>query len=135
MTHIPKLSGKQTPPDENCLSTRTQTLDWLKPENRWCLKLHPDANQPKNCPQADHALFLEHWKTSHHPLQGGSYNLEGSSPLWPPLPGKAIKSTLFYFIQNSGSAFLFSTGEQRLSFGNKRTSNRRKKRKWIILKF
>ena len=26
-----------------------------------------------------------------------SYNLEGISPLWPLLPGKAIKVTLFYF--------------------------------------
>ena len=37
---------------------------------------------------------------------------------WPPLPGKAIKATLFYFTQNSVSVFLFSTDEQRLSFSN-----------------
>ena len=30
---------------------RTQILDWLKPEDWWCLKLHLDANQSENCPQ------------------------------------------------------------------------------------
>ena len=47
-----------------------------------------------------------------------SHGLEGIGPLWPPLPGKAIKATLFYFVQNSVSAFLFSISDQGLSFGN-----------------
>ena len=82
------------------------------------MKLHLDANQSENGPRADHALLLEHYKTPHYPLQGGPYSLEGISPLWPPVPGKAIKAALFYFTQNSVSEFLFGTGEQRPSFGN-----------------
>ena len=52
------------------------------------------------------------------PLQGESHSLEGVSPVWPLLPGKAIKATLFYFTQNSVSKFLllFGTDEQWLSF-------------------
>ena len=30
-------------------------------------------------------------KTSHRPLQGATHSFEGTSPLCPPLPGKAIK--------------------------------------------
>ena len=41
-----------------------------------------------------------------------------SSPLWPPVPGKGIKAALCYFTPNSLCVFLFSTGEQRPSFGN-----------------
>ena len=43
-------------------------------------------------------------------LQGGSQGLQGISPLWPPLPGKAIKATLFYCTLNSVSMFPFSPG-------------------------
>ena len=43
--------------------------------------------------------------------------LEGISPLRPPLPGKAIKATLFYFAQNSISPFLLGTDEP--SSGNR----------------
>ena len=49
-------------------------------------KLHHDTNQSENCPRAVHIMLLEHQK----PLQGGSHSLEGISPLWTPLPGKAI---------------------------------------------
>ena len=77
------------------------------------------ANQSKICPQADHTLLLEHYKTPYYPLQGGPLGLQGMSPLGPPLPGKAIKATLFYFTQNSISLFLFATGEQRPSLGNR----------------
>ena len=35
-------------------------------------------------------------------------SLQGSSPLWPPLPGKAIKAIFFSFTQNSVT-FLFGT--------------------------
>ena len=45
-----------------------------------------------------------------YPLQGGSPRLQG--PLWPPLPGKTIKATVYYFTQNS------VTSEHRLSFCN-----------------
>ena len=44
-------------------------------------------------------------------------SLEGINPLQPPLPGKAIKATLFYFAQNSISAFQWGTGEP--SSGNR----------------
>ena len=81
------------------------------------MKLHLDANQSENCPGTVHALFLEHYKTPHYPLQGGSHSLKSICPLWPPLPGKAIKA-LFYITQNSVSMFLCGTSEQRLSFGN-----------------
>ena len=56
--------------------------------------LTPDyltTNQSEECPQADHPLLLEHYKTPHYPLQGGTYSLEGISLLWPPLPGRAVK--------------------------------------------
>ena len=90
---------------------------------RRLVMLTPDyltTNQSEVCPLADHALLPEHYKTPHNPLQGGTHSSEGISPLWPPLPGKAIK--LFYFTQNSVSTFLFGTGEQKPSFGNKQTS-------------
>ena len=81
--------------------------------------LTPDyltANQSEERPRADHTLLLEHYKTPHYPLQGGTHSLEDVSPLWPPLSGKAIKATLFYLTPNSVSsllfAFLFGTGEE-----------------------
>ena len=49
------------------------------------------TNQSEECPRADHALLLEHYKIPHYPFQAGTHNLEGISPLWPRLPGKAIK--------------------------------------------
>ena len=47
-------------------------------------------HQSEQRPQADHVQLLQH-KTPQYPLPGGSYNLEGTSSLWLPLPGKAIK--------------------------------------------
>ena len=67
------------------------------------MKLHLDVNQSKNCPRADHIMLLEHYRTPHYPLQGGSQGLQGISPLWPSLPGKAIKATFFCFTQTSVS--------------------------------
>ena len=52
------------------------------------------TSQSEECPQADHALLLEHRETSHDALQGGTHSLEGVSPLWPSLPGKAMKLCL-----------------------------------------
>ena len=56
--------------------------------------------------------------TSHSLLQDGSHILEGISPVWRPLPGKAIKASLFYLTQNCVSTFLFITSAQRWSFSN-----------------
>ena len=39
-----------------------------------------------------------------HPLQAGSQGLQGISPLWPPLPGKAIKKTTLSSVQFSSVA-------------------------------
>ena len=53
-------------------------------------------NQSENRPRANHTLLLEHYKTPPHypPHQGESHSLKAISPLWPPLPGKAIKASL-----------------------------------------
>ena len=58
------------------------------------LKLYLNASQSQNCPGAGHALLRKHCESAPCPLQGGSHNVEGISPLWPPLSGKAIKATL-----------------------------------------
>ena len=62
-------------------------------------------------------LLLEHYKTPRYLLHE-SYDLQGISPLWPPVPGKGMKAVLFYFTPNSVCVFLFGTSEQRPSFGN-----------------
>ena len=49
------------------------------------------TNQSEKCPAADHALLLEHDQAPYYPLLGGTHSFEGTNPLWPPLPGKAIK--------------------------------------------
>ena len=62
------------------------------------MMLTPDdltTNQSEECPQADHALLLEYYKTPHYPLPGGTHSLEGISQ------GK--KAVSFYFTQNSVS--------------------------------
>ena len=56
--------------------------------------LTPDdltTNQSEECPRTDHTLPLEHCNTLHYSLQEGTHRFEGISPLWPPLPGNAIK--------------------------------------------
>ena len=45
-------------------------------------------------------------KTSHCPLQVGTHGFEDMSPLWPHLPGKAIK--LFFFCVQTFSHILLS---------------------------
>ena len=114
------FTGSRPPPDENCWPQNTDPR-LVETRRLMILKLHPDANQSKNCPRTGHTLPLEHYKTPHCTLQGGSHGLQGISPLWPPLPGKAIKATVCYFTRNSVSAFLFGTSELRLSFGNSLT--------------
>ena len=52
-----------------------------------------------------------------HP-QGESHSLEAVSPLWPPLPRKAIKAPLVLH-PKLFSMLLFGNSEQRLSFGNR----------------
>ena len=70
-------------------------------------------SQFKNCPWADRTLILEHYKTPHYPHQGGSHGLQGISPLWPPLPSKAIKAAHFCFSQNSVCFYLAPETESR----------------------
>ena len=48
------------------------------------------TSQSEESPRADHALLFEHCKTPHYHFQGQD-SFQGISPLWPPLPGKAIK--------------------------------------------
>ena len=45
------------------------------------------------------------------------HSLEGLSTLWPLLPGKAMKATLFFAAPKT--MFLFGISEQRLSSGNR----------------
>jgi hypothetical protein len=90
------------------------------------------TNQSKKCPRADYALLLEHYKTPYYVLQGQPHGLQGISPLWPLLPGKAIKATLFYFAQNSVSMFLFSISEHRLNFRNTINMHTGDKENWIL---
>ena len=71
--------------------------------------LTPDyltTNQSEECPWADHALLLEHFQTPHYPLLVRIHSFEGISPLWPPLPGKAIK--LFSAVSKTVSSVQFS---------------------------
>ena len=93
-----------------------KTLDGLKPEvvDAWNFTLMQPI-QEWSTSWSHYAL--EHYKTPHYPFQGGSHCLQGMSPLWSSLPGKVIKATLFCFT----SMFLFSTVEQRPSFGKNYT--------------
>ena len=82
--------------------------------------LTPDyltANQSEKYARAGHALLLEHHKTPHYPLQSGTHRLEGISPLWPPLLGKAIKLFLSTSPKTLPPRFNLAP-----SFGNTRTT-------------
>ena len=61
---------KADPHQMKTADRRTQILDWLKPEDWWCLKLHLDANQSENCPRADHALVCENFRLLTLPSNG-----------------------------------------------------------------
>ena len=70
-------------------------LDWLKPEidDAWNFTLMPTNLR------IVHEL-ITYYKNPDYVLQGGSHGFEGISPLWPPLPGKAIKKKkkLLFFL-------------------------------------
>ena len=51
---------------------------------------HLPTNQ-KNVHELIASSLNHDYTTPHYPLQGRACRLEGISPLWPPLPGKAIK--------------------------------------------
>ena len=73
------------------------------------------TNQPEECSGVNHILFLEHYKTPHHPLQGGTHSFEGIILLWSHLPGKAVK-LLFSTSCKTLSPYLYLALNQRLSF-------------------
>ena len=103
-------------------------LDWLKPEidDAWNFTLMPTNLR------IVHKL-ITYYKNPDYVLQGGSHGFEGISPLWPPLPGKAIKKkTILFFTSPKTlvSMFLFGTGEHRPSFGNKLSLNNSGENSW-----
>ena len=57
------------------------------------------THQSEESLQADQALLFE----PHSPLEVGAHSLEAVTPLWPPLPGKAIK-LFFRFLKILGSS-------------------------------
>ena len=73
------------------------------------LETSPWCQPIRERPSADSTLLFKLCKTPHCILWDGSHSLNGIRPLWPPLPGKVIKATLFYFTQNSVSMVLFGT--------------------------
>lgn len=55
--HIPKLFYRNQEADLHkwkLLTTCTETLDWLKTEDWWCLGPHLDASQPEDYARGDH---------------------------------------------------------------------------------
>ena len=81
------------------------------------LELHLDASQSKNCPQADHTLLFEHHETPH------SLPPECVTQFWRHQPTMAPfawqrSQTYSILLHPKLSLFLFSTGEQRPSFGS-----------------
>ena len=78
--------------EANCVlptSTRPQS-GWN--QNRWCWCPHTSSpTSQKNVQELNHYSLNHYYKTSYYPLQMGTHSFEGIRPLWPPLPGKAIK--------------------------------------------
>ena len=95
----------------------TRRLKILTPNTQYPILTpnYPTTNQSEECPWADHTCSLN---TTLLTITSWLGHMEGISLLWPPLPDKPIKATLFYFTQNAVSMFLFGTGEQRLSFSH-----------------
>ena len=62
-------------------------------------------HQPSEVPKLTMPSSLNHYcETPHYPLHVGTHSFKGMSPLWAPLPGKAIKLS-FYFTPNLSSRF------------------------------
>ena len=99
----------------NCrLPTSMYIPDQLEPEDWWCWLLisSPPTNQ-KNVHKLNMPCFLNTVRLLSTPSRVGHTVLRALAPFaW-----QSNKAILFNFTQNSVSAFLFSTGEQRLSFG------------------
>ena len=83
------------------IPTRWEKLTVCSPQARrsqtgWNQKVDDaDAHLPPTSQKKVHELITtssnHYYKTPHSPLQVGTHSFEGISPLWPPLPGKAIK--------------------------------------------
>ena len=81
----------------SCAQAQLQTPEGLEPQDWWCCLLltSPPVNQ--KIVQKLITLSLNHYyKTPHYHLQVETFSFEGSSPLWPTLPDKAIK--LFFLL-------------------------------------
>ena len=74
------------------LPTSTETPDQLEPEGWWYwLPLTSPPTNQKNVHELITPSLNHYYKNSHYPLHAGAHSFEGICPLWPPLPGKAIK--------------------------------------------
>ena len=62
------------------------------------------THQSEESLQADQALLFE----PHSALEVGAHSLEAVTPLWPPLPGKAIK--LFFSTSPTTLSLRFNSG-------------------------
>ena len=98
----------------NCmLPTSTETPDRLEGKGWWCwLPLTSPPTNQKNVHELTMPSLNHYYKTPHYTLQVGTHSFEGISPLWPPLPGKAIK-------------LFFSTSPKTLSLRNNSVSGYR----------
>ena len=74
------------------LSISMQTPYQVDAECWWCwLLLSSPPTYQKNARKLVTPSLSHHYKTSHYTLQAGTHSSEGTSLLWPSLPGKEIK--------------------------------------------